>query len=88
MATVPFENLEFHYCSYRFLPTDVKTVYDNIVTKRRGGVCLQAHQLLTLLLRSYGFSVYFTGARLNAPAGTNECAEPTLEKTKILWGSW
>ena len=86
MAAVPFENLELHYSSHRSLPQETEIVYENVVVRRRGGMCAQVHQLFTKLLRSLGFQVYCTGVRLNAAASA--AADKNLDMSKVVYGSW
>ncbi|KAL2167051.1 hypothetical protein VTG60DRAFT_1847 [Thermothelomyces hinnuleus] len=86
MAAVPFENLGLHYATDAALPQETDVVYDAVVTRRRGGTCPQVHPLFAKLLRSFGFAVYCTGARLNAPASA--AADQSLDKSKVAYGPW
>ncbi|CAI4214546.1 unnamed protein product [Parascedosporium putredinis] len=84
IASVPFENLDLHYSSHRSLPLQADAVYETVVKRQRGGTCPQVHRLFSQLLRSFGFSVYCTGGRLNAPA--SPAAAVTVDKTKVAYG--
>lgn len=84
MAAVPFENLDLHYSSHRSLPQQTESVYDNVVRRQRGGTCPQIHQLFSHLLRAFGFTVYCTGGRLNAPASPS--ANVDVDRTKVAYG--
>lgn len=69
LATIPFENLDLCYSAHKTIPQGTETVFDHVITRKRGGVCDQVHPLFARLLRSLGFVVYLTGARINAAAG-------------------
>ncbi|KAK4217300.1 cysteine proteinase [Rhypophila decipiens] len=84
MAAVPFENLDLHYSSHRSLPQQTESVYDTVVRRQRGGTCPQVHQLFSHLLRAFGFSVYCTGARLNASA--SPVAKVDVDRSTIAYG--
>lgn len=84
MAAVPFENIDLHYSSHRSLPQQTETVYDTVVQRKRGGTCPQVHQLFSQLLRAFGFSVYCTGGRLNAPA--SPAAAMNVDRSTVAYG--
>jgi arylamine N-acetyltransferase len=86
MAAIPYETLDLHYSSHHSVPLDTETIYENVVTRKRGGSCLQVHQLFSNLLRSLGFQAYITAARVNAPATIT--ADPTLNKSVVIYGPW
>uniref|UniRef100_H2YYS2 arylamine N-acetyltransferase n=1 Tax=Ciona savignyi TaxID=51511 RepID=H2YYS2_CIOSA len=52
---VPYTNLQIHGGSR--LHFDLKQQYDNIVTKRGGGVCYEINGLFVWLLRKLGYKV-------------------------------
>ncbi|KAJ3477390.1 hypothetical protein NLG97_g8856 [Lecanicillium saksenae] len=67
LSSIPYENLDLHYqapggpqpvCSIRLPAT-----YDKMVTRKRGGYCLEVNMLLAQALRAVGFSVDTTQAR-------------------------
>jgi arylamine N-acetyltransferase len=86
LITVPFENLGQHYSESHSLPQDTEHTFDNVVTKKRGGICTQVHQLFVKLLRTFGFVAYNTGCRINAVASL--LSDPNLDRTKISYGQW
>ena len=86
MAAIPYETLDLHYSSHHSVPLDTETIYENVVTRRRGGSCLQVHQLFSKLLQSLGFQTYITAARFNAAASI--AADPRLDKFKVAYGPW
>ena len=72
MATIPYENLALHYSPQRNrLPSDVtldmQEVYSLIVEEGmgRGGQCIQMNGMFATVLRSLGFDVTTTAARIN-----------------------
>lgn len=67
LASVPFENLSVHYSANNdyTVSLDPKEVYAKIVTRRRGGYCLENNLLFGILLRSFGFNVYSAGGRVD-----------------------
>ncbi|KAN0069250.1 hypothetical protein V8E54_012879 [Elaphomyces granulatus] len=86
MAAIPHENLDLHYSSHHTVPLEIDIIYESIVIRRRGGTCLQVHQLFSKLLRSLGFQTYNTVARVNAPASIE--ADLTLDKPNVTYGPW
>lgn len=62
---VPFEDLDIfdHLAPIRL---DAASLYDKIVTRRRGGFCFELNGAFLLLLRSMGFDAYSCVARVAA----------------------
>jgi len=71
LARVPFENLELHYSKERHISLDPTDLFDKIVAPRngRGGYCMENNALFGLVLRSLGFEVIPTGARVLLSGG-------------------
>lgn len=66
LASVPFENLSVHYSDNNYtVSLDPEEVYTKIVTRRRGGYCMENNLLFGILLRSFGFTVYSAGGRVS-----------------------
>lgn len=65
LASVPFENLSIHYSTDHAVTLDPEEVYSKIVTRRRGGYCLENNLLFGILLRSFGFTLVSVGARVS-----------------------
>lgn len=72
MATIPYENLSLHYSPNPSTPSpdatlDVQQIYSLIVEggMGRGGHCLQMNGMFGTVLRSLGFDVMSTAARIN-----------------------
>lgn len=86
LQTVPFENLDLCYSAHHSLPQDTESVFDHSIRQRRGGVCDQMHLLFAKLLKSFGFSVYLTGSRINAAAGI--LADKNMDKFVPSFSPW
>jgi len=67
LCTIPFENLDLHYSPYHANSIDPHAIFSKVVTrgKGRGGYCMENNNLFGTVLRSLGFDVYPTGARVN-----------------------
>lgn len=65
LASVPFENLSIHYSTNHAVTLDPEEVYSKIVTRRRGGYCMEINLLFGILLRSFGFTLYSVGGRVS-----------------------
>ena len=64
---VPFENLELHYSHHKIISIDPAVIFDKIITQStgRGGYCMENNMLFATFLRSLGFDIYMTGARVS-----------------------
>ncbi len=67
LRTVPFENLDV--VAGRRLDYRLPALHDKIVTRRRGGWCLETNWLLGHVLIELGFRTSFTGAGVAARGG-------------------
>jgi N-hydroxyarylamine O-acetyltransferase len=61
-ASVPFENLDI--LLGRGISLDQESVFDKIVTRRRGGYCFEQNALFKTVLRQLGFRVTGMAARV------------------------
>lgn len=62
---VPFENLELHYSAHKTITLNVDDLYTKIVTRRRGGRCMENNTFFATVLRSLGFEVRNCGGRVS-----------------------
>jgi len=62
LRTVPFENLDIHLG--RPIRLDAESLFDKIVTRRRGGFCYELNGLFAMLLRELGFEVSMVAAEV------------------------
>lgn len=67
LASIPFESLDLHYSSHHSIFLDPQLLFEKIVTRNagRGGYCMENNTLFGTVLRSLGYDVYPTGARIN-----------------------
>lgn len=67
IAAVPFENLELHYSTHHTITLDPQHLFHKVVERGngRGGYCMENTSLLGTVLRSIGYEVMSTGARVN-----------------------
>ncbi|KAL9088351.1 MAG: hypothetical protein Q9165_006276 [Trypethelium subeluteriae] len=67
LAKVPFENLELHYSPSREISLDADSLFEKFVESgsNRGGHCLQLNTFFAIVLRSLGFEVTTSAARVN-----------------------
>ena len=83
LSHIPFENLDLHYNRAHAIYIDPPHLYDKIVGsgRGRGGYCMESNGLFGPVLRSLGFDVYATGARVY------QGAEPT-GKERQKYNGW
>jgi arylamine N-acetyltransferase len=62
---VPFENLELHYSAHKTITLEPEDLYTKIVTRRRGGRCMENNTFFATVLRSLGFEVRNCGGRVS-----------------------
>ena len=69
-TAIPFENLDMLHATSVSL--DGPTLYDKIITKRRGGLCFELNGISSIFLRSLGFGVQDLSSRFFRDAKENE----------------
>lgn len=66
LTNVPFENLSLHYSPSRHISLHPDAIFAKIVEGNcRGGYCMELNNIFGILLRSLGYTVYSTGARVH-----------------------
>ncbi len=67
LAAIPFESLALHYSSHHTISIDPQALFHKIVERGhgRGGYCMENSCLFGTVLRTLGYDVYPTGARVN-----------------------
>ena len=67
LAKIPFENLALHYSPHREASLDADELFERMVGSKsnRGGHCLQLNAFFGNILRSVGFEVMSSAARVN-----------------------
>lgn len=63
LTHVPFENLDV-YDAGADIPLDTASLFDKIVTRRRGGYCFELNALFYALLQDIGFDCYPIAVRV------------------------
>ncbi len=64
LARVPFESIALHYSKARLLSLDPEDLFIKIVERSRGGYCMEVNTFFATVLRTLGFSLISTGARV------------------------
>ncbi len=72
LSRVPFENLELHYSKERHISLDKEDLFRKIVDSKngRGGYCMENNTLFGIVLKTLGFEVVATGARVLLSGGS------------------
>lgn len=65
LAAIPFGNIILHYSSHHKISLDPETLFDKIVTRQLGGYCMENNAFFATVLRSLGYQLYTTGARIS-----------------------
>lgn len=58
-------NVALHYSHHRTLPLDADALYHKIVERRLGGYCMENNAFFSTILRSLGYDLYVSGARIS-----------------------
>jgi arylamine N-acetyltransferase len=71
LVSVPFENLSLHYSSERVISLDIDDLYEKIVGSKtgRGGYCMEQNIFFGVVMRTLGYEVIPTGARVMTAGG-------------------
>lgn len=65
LTNIPFENLALHYSQERHISLHPAVLFRKIINSRsRGGYCMEINAIFGCLLRSLGYDLYATGARI------------------------
>jgi arylamine N-acetyltransferase len=65
LAKVPFESLSLHYSKHRLLSLEQEDLYQKIVVRGMGGYCMENNTFFGLVLRTLGYKLINTGARVS-----------------------
>ncbi|KAJ9610815.1 hypothetical protein H2200_005592 [Cladophialophora chaetospira] len=65
LAFNPWGNLALHYSWHRGLTLDSDALYHKIVERGLGGYCMENNAFFSTILRSLGYQLYVTGARIS-----------------------
>ncbi|OJI85048.1 hypothetical protein ASPTUDRAFT_189131 [Aspergillus tubingensis CBS 134.48] len=64
VSHIPYDNTALHYSQTPSISLHIHDIFHKVVTRKRGGYCMENNILLYHVLRQLGFDVYLTGARL------------------------
>ena len=65
LLNIPFENLSLHYSQERQVSLHPTALFRKIIHgSGRGGYCMENNAIFACLLRSIGYDLYSTGARI------------------------
>ncbi|KAH7364476.1 putative N-acetyltransferase family protein [Rhexocercosporidium sp. MPI-PUGE-AT-0058] len=66
LASIPFENLSLHYSQDRIISLDLEDLFEKMIGSKRGrgGYCMEQNLFFGTILKSLGFEVISTGARV------------------------
>lgn len=65
LAAVPFGNIALHYSPHHTVSLNTETLFTKIVKRKLGGYCMENNLFFATVLRSLGFDLYTTGARVS-----------------------
>ena len=60
----PWGSLGLHYSAHHTLSLDKDVLFTKIVERRQGGYCMENNTFFSTVLRSLGYDLYSTGARI------------------------
>lgn len=72
LATVMFSNLALHYSPDHSISLEPDVLFYRLVERGLGGYCMESTGLFLIVLRSLGYKVYPTGARVSNAVRTGE----------------
>ncbi|KAH8896679.1 cysteine proteinase [Thozetella sp. PMI_491] len=64
LARVPFESVTLHYSKFHLLSLDPEDLFVKIVDNSRGGYCMELNTFFATVLRTLGFTLFSSGARV------------------------
>ena len=66
LSSIPWGNLSLHYSTHHTISiTPPSHVFNKLITRNHGGYCMEQNLLFATILRSLGYAVYLTGARIS-----------------------
>lgn len=81
LAAVPFGSLGLHYSVHHTVSLDTDVLFHKLVDRRMGGYCMENNTFFATVLRSLGYRLYSTGARVS-------CAVDQQSKDPENYGGW
>ncbi|KIV94803.1 hypothetical protein PV10_02535 [Exophiala mesophila] len=65
IAAVHWGNVALHYSHHRTLALDPDSLFHKIVERKFGGYCMENNAFFSTILRSLGYQIYVSGARIS-----------------------
>ena len=65
MSFVSWGNVAMHYSPHRALPLDTESLFTKLVERGLGGYCMENNTFFATVLRSLGYELYTSGARIS-----------------------
>lgn len=72
----PWGNVALHYSWHRVLSLDHEALFHKIVERKIGGYCMENNAFFSTVLRSLGFQLYVTGARVSLALAGEDGVDP------------
>ncbi|KAA8648744.1 hypothetical protein EYZ11_008049 [Aspergillus tanneri] len=73
LATIPWGNSALHYSQHLSISVNPSSIFEKLVGRRLDGYCMENTNLIYVVLRSLGYTVYATGGRVcEAANGVNK----------------
>ena len=66
-----------HYSEHRTISLDPEALFEKLVRRGLDGYCMEQNTFFYTVLRSLGYAVYITGARVSTSLGEEKHPEPT-----------
>jgi arylamine N-acetyltransferase len=72
LSRIPFENLQLHYSKEHHISLNATDLFEKIVASKngRGGYCMENNTFFGTILKTLGFEVIPTGARVLLSGGS------------------
>lgn len=87
LENVPFENLEIVERAHP-IALDEASLFDKIVTRRRGGICYELNFLYAHALQALGFDVHLMGSQVNPAGGDYDHVFVMVEDPQVPDALW
>lgn len=68
LAAIPWGNSALHYSQHHTISLNPRSLFEKMVMRRLDGYCMENTGIFLIVLRSLGYHVYATGARVSHAA--------------------
>ncbi|KAL4788184.1 hypothetical protein BJX76DRAFT_345057 [Aspergillus varians] len=83
LGSIPWGNSALHYSQHHTISTHPSAVFEKLVVRRLDGYCMENTSLLYVVLRSLGYRVYPSAARVSSAATDPKNAGPEISYTSL-----